>query len=108
MDTAPTTASADACARDVAREFHGGCLGTCGKTCDELGHDPVLFEKLKAAVKKWPDKGGSDAIPDACGFASQSGAEGWHWWAWYRILYNPHMANWITAKEILAWLGDSQ
>ena len=81
LDTAPTTASADACARDVAREFHGGCLGTCGKTCDELGHDPVLFEKLKAAVKKWPDKGGGDAIPDACGFASQAAAERWWWWS---------------------------
>ena len=42
--------------------------GPAGKTCDELGHDPVLFEKLKDAVKRWPDAGGGEAIPDVCGF----------------------------------------
>ena len=104
LDAAPTTASADACARDVAREFHGGCLGTCGKTCDELGHDPVLFEKLKAAVKKWPDKGGGDAIPDACGFASQAAAERFGIGTRHLDLDPPHV-TWITAKEIVAWLG---
>ena len=87
LDAAPTTASADACARDVAREFYSGCLGTCGKTCDELGHDPVLFEKLKDAVKRWPDAGGGEAIPDVCGFdATIAWDADQTWWTWRQVL----------------------
>ena len=75
----------------MEKEFHRGCLGTCGKTCDELGHDPVLFEKLKAAVKKWPDKGGGEAIPDVCAFHPK--------FAWDQD------GLWITWRQVLAWLG---
>ena len=91
LDAEPTTAAADACARDVEKEFHRGCLGTCGKTCGELGHDPVLFEKLKAAVKKWPDGGGGEAIPDVCAFHPK--------FAWDQD------GLWITWLQVLAWLG---
>ena len=71
----------------MAREFHGGCLGTCGKTCDELGHDPVLFEKLKDAVKRWPDAGGGEAIPDVCGFdATIAWDADQTWWTWRQVL----------------------
>ena len=81
------TAAADACARDAEREFHRGCLGTCGKTCDELGHDPVLFEKLKDAVKRWPDAGGGEAIPDVCGFdATIAWDADQTWWTWRQVL----------------------
>ena len=82
----------DACARDVEKEFYSGCLGTCGKTCGELGHDPVLFEKLRAAVKKWPDGGGGEAIPDVCAFRPK--------FAW-----DQDDRGWITGLYVLAWLG---
>ena len=91
LDAEPTTAAADACARDVEKEFYSGCLGTCGKTCGELGHDPVLFEKLRAAVKKWPDGGGGEAIPDVCAFRPK--------FAWDQD------GLWITVLYVLAWLG---
>ena len=41
---------------------------TAGPTCAIVTSSATTSSssKLKAAVKKWPDKGGSDAIPDAC------------------------------------------
>ena len=77
-----------------------------GKTCAELGHDPVLFEKLKAAVKKWPDKGGGDAIPGRPAASRRSRA--WRFCiGGIGTVYSttPHIVTWITAKQIVAWLG---
>ena len=86
LEARPTAAAADACAQDAEREFYSGCLGTCGKTCDELGHDPVLFEKLKDAVKRWPDAGGGEAIPDVCGFdATIAWDADPTWWTWRQV-----------------------